>query len=415
MAQTVPELTRQASDALIDWRAARDIGLRLARPVAGVEALALSAVTGRVTAESATSPIPLPPFDNSAMDGFALATADLGGLGPLRLAVAGRVAAGEAAGPLPPGTCLRILTGAPIPPGADAVVMQEHVTRHHGSITLTAAPRPGANIRRAGEDLAKGGEVLPPGRLIGAREAGVLAATGHARVSVRQRVRVALICSGSELRAPGAPLAPGQIWDANRYLLAAALTAPWIELLAPVTVPDEPDAIATALLQAAGGADLMISTGGMADGDEDHIPRLLRALGGEIHALRVAIKPGKPVALGRLGDAVHVGLPGNPVAAFVTWACLGAPILRRLGGFADPLPALGTVRLAKALSRRPGRAEFRPARLRPAGLDGLPVAELLTPTFSARIALLASADGLALIPAEIETLPAGAALEFLAF
>ena len=415
MAQTVPELTPQASDALIDWRAARDIGLGLALPVGGVEALALAAVTGRVTAASATSPIPLPPFDNSAMDGFALATADLGGPGPWRLAVAGRVAAGEAASPLPPGTCLRILTGAPIPPGADAVAMQEHVTRHDGSITLAAAPRPGANIRRAGEDLAEGGEVLPPGRLIGAREAGVLAATGHAEVTVRRRVRVALICSGSELRAPGAPLAPGQIWDANRYLLAAALTAPWIDLLAPVTVPDEPDAIATALCRAAGGADLVISTGGMADGDEDHIPRLLRALGGEVHALRVAIKPGKPVALGRLGEAVHVGLPGNPVAAFVTWACLGAPVLRRLGGFADPLPALGTVRLAEALTRRPGRAEFRPARLRPAGPDGLPLADLLTPTFSARIALLASADGLALIPGEAASLPAGAALEFLAF
>lgn len=414
------QMTRDAeagagATGLMDWRSARAAGLALAAPVGGTETLPLAGATGRVTAEAAISPIPLPPFDNSAMDGFALATADLGGPGPWRLAVAGRVAAGEAASPLPPGTCLRILTGAPIPPGADAVVMQEHVTRHHASITLAAAPRPGANIRRAGEDLAEGGEVLPPGRLIGAREAGVLAATGHAEVTVRRRVRVALICSGSELRAPGAPLAPGQIWDANRYLLAAALAAPWIDLLAPVTVPDEPDAIATALCRAAGGADLVISTGGMADSDEDHIPRLLRALGGEVHALRVAIKPGKPVALGRLGEAVHVGLPGNPVAAFVTWACLGAPVLRRLGGFADPLPALGTIRLAAALTRRPGRAEFRPARLRPAGPDGLPLAELLTPTFSARIALLASADGLALIPAEAGTLPAGAALEFLAF
>lgn len=228
-------------------------------------------------------------------------------------------------------------------------------------------------------------------------------------------MRVALFCSGSELREPGEALAPGQIWNANRYLLGAALHAPWIALRDMGALPDDPAQLAAALLDAANWADMVISTGGMADGDEDHMPRLLRAAGGQVDALRVAIKPGKPVGLGRLGAALYVGLPGNPVAAFVTWTCLGAPVLRARAGWADPGLHFTTVRLDADLVRRPGRAEFRPAHLYPPGGDGLPRAALMTPTFAARIALLARADGLALIPAEAEHLSAGSLIDFLPF
>jgi molybdopterin molybdotransferase len=400
---------------LMSWEEARAIGLSLASPVVGDISLPLTQAIGRVMATRFASPVALPLFDNSAMDGYALATSCLSGPGPWTMPVVGRIAAGDAGGSLPHGAALRILTGAPIPEGADAVIMQEHVSRNGSEITLYDRPTPGINIRRAGEDLALGGEVLPAGRALGARELGVLAAMGQAQVAVRRKVRVALLCSGSELREPGEPLAPGQIWNANRFLLAAALTTPWVELVDLGAVPDDPTQLAAELLRAATSADLVISTGGMADGDEDHMPRLLRENGGSVHALRVAIKPGKPVGIGKLGGAVYVGLPGNPVAAFVTWSMLGAPLLRKLAGFIDPLPVFQTGRLSAPLIRRPGRAEFRPACLKPAGPDGLPLVELMAPNFAARIALLASADGLALIPANADRLEPGAHIDFLKF
>jgi molybdopterin molybdotransferase len=414
-AHALNDCTTAGSTPLMSWQEARAVGLSLANSVARDVTLPLAQAVGRVTATPFASPVALPLFDNSAMDGYALSTSCLVGPGPWTLRVAGRIAAGDADSELPRGAALRILTGAPIPAGADAVVMQEHVCRRGEEIILGDRPAPGINIRRAGEDLALGGEVLSAGRELGPRELGVLAAMGQARIAVHRRVRVALMCSGAELREPGESLAPGQIWNANRFLLAAALNAPWIELMDMGAVPDDPARLAAALLRAATSADLVISTGGMADGDEDHMPRMLRESGGSVHALRVAIKPGKPVGIGKLGGAVYVGLPGNPVAAFVTWSMLGAPLLRKLGGFTDPLPVFQTGQLSAPLIRRAGRAEFRPARLKAGGPDGLPLVELMAPNFAARIALLASADGLALIPADAERLDTGTTLEFLRF
>lgn len=414
-ASALNDCTTAGPTPLMGWQEARAIGLSLAGPVDGDVSLPLAQAVGRVTATPCASPVALPLFDNSAMDGFVLATSGLTGQGPWTLSVAGRIAAGDTAGTLPRGAALRILTGAPIPAGADAVIMQEHVRRQGAAIVLDDLPAPGINIRRAGEDLVLGGEVLPAGRELGPRELGVLAATGQSEVTLRRRVRVALLCSGSELREPGEVLAPGQIWNANRYLLTAALALPWVELVDLGAVPDDPARLAAALNHASRTADLVISTGGMADGDEDHMPRLLREGGGSVQALRVAIKPGKPVGIGTLGGAIYVGLPGNPVAAFVTWLMLGAPLLRKLAGITDPLPVFQTARLSAPLIRRPGRAEFRPASLQPAGPDGLPVAELMAPNFAARIALLASADGLALIPADADRLDAGAHIDFLRF
>lgn len=399
----------------MSWHEAQAIGRALAAPVSEIVELPLAQAVGHVLAQTATTPLPLPPFDNSAMDGYVLRLADLVGEGPWRLPVAGRVAAGDAGLTLPPGSCLRILTGAAVPTGADCVVMQEHVRRDGDTILLHDRPPAGYNIRRQGEDLPQGGAVLPVGRVLGVREIGVLAATGAAVVPVFRPVRVALFCTGSELREPGSTLEQGQIWNANRYLLGAALHAPWITLRDMAAVPDDPARLSEALIAAAGWADMVISTGGMSDGDEDHMPQLLRAAGGQVDALRIAIKPGKPVALGRFGNALYVGLPGNPVAAFVTWTCLGAPVLRTRAGWAEPDLRFSTVRLDAELLRRPGRAEFRPATLLPPGADGLPRAHLMTPTFAARIALLAQADGLAMIPADAEILPAGSLIEFLPF
>jgi molybdopterin molybdotransferase len=202
-------------------------GLGLCRPVAGTEVLPLEAANGRVLAGPATAALPLPPFDSSAMDAYALRRADLSGPGPRRIFVAGRIAAGIAAPvQIPAGAALRIFTGAPVPADCDAVVMQERVTRAGDSILLDRLPQPGENIRRAGEDLSAGANILPAGRVIGAREAAALAAVGLGRVAVCRPVRVAIFATGSELRMPGEPLGPGQIWNSNRSQLRAALAAP---------------------------------------------------------------------------------------------------------------------------------------------------------------------------------------------
>jgi molybdopterin molybdotransferase len=393
-----------------------DVALRralaLAQSVTGTEVLPLERATGRILADPATSPAPMPPFDNAAMDGYALRLAELAGEGPWRLPVTGRIAAGDAPRPMPPAGALRILTGAPVPPGCDAVVMQEDVRRLPGSIVVDRRPESGTNLRRRGEDLVPGTAILPAGSIIGAREAAALAATGHGCVAVRRRVRVALFCTGSELREPGEPLAAGQIWNANRFLLRAALDRPWIDLDDLGTVPDRRGALSDALRQAAATADIVVSTGGVSVGDEDHMPRLFRQAGGDIHALRIAMKPGKPLALGRMGDAIYIGLPGNPVSAFVAWHVLGARVAEKRGGIPHPhLPRI-LVRAAFAATRRPGRCEFRPARIVSRDVARTPRVELLSPSFSARVALLAAADGLAVIPADTDHVARGDLLEF---
>lgn len=389
--------------------------LALVEPVAGREAVPLGRAAGRVLAEPVRAARPLPPFDNAAMDGYALRLADLSGPGPWRLPVAARRRAGDAPGALPPHAACRILTGAALPLGADAVVAQEDAAHDAGTITLTRRPRPGQHIRRAGDDVAGGAEVLAAGRLIGAREAGAAAAAGAGEVTARRRLTVALLATGSELVAPGRPLAPGQIWDANTALLAAALDQPWIERVAPCALPDDPPRLAGALAGACARADLVITTGGVSVGDEDHMARLFAEAGGAIHVMKVAMKPGKPLTVGRLGRALWLGLPGNPVAAFVTWTVIGARLAEAMAGIGPAAPRKTLARLAAPLRHRPGRCEYRPARLLGWSAQGAQMVECLDAPGSHRIALLARAEGLVLIPAEAEAMAAGDLVEFLPF
>ncbi len=390
--------------------------LALARTVADVERLPLEKAHGRVLGETVRAATPLPLFDNSAMDGYAIRLADLAGEGPWRLPVAGRVAAGDAGQtPVPAGAALRIFTGAPLPPGCDAVVMQEMARPQAGTIRLDRRPEPGENIRRAGEDIVEGAELLAQGRRIDPRAAALLAAAGCGEVAVRRRVRIAFFSTGSELRAPGAPLAPGQIWNANRYHLQGSLGLPWLETIDMGAVPDRPDRLRAALEQAARDADLVVTTGGVSVGDEDHMPAVLSAAGGEIHVMKVAMKPGKPLVVGRLGPALYLGLPGNPVSAFVSWHVIGARIAEALAGIREARPRHLVVRAGFERSRLPGRCEFLPVRLGDHDGHGTRSVEIVTSAVSHRVALLAQADGLLLIPSQADRIRRGDMLEFLPF
>lgn len=415
------DLPDPGQGALIPVDEAIRRGVALARQAAAAvtscETLPLDQAHGRIAALPVRSRRPLPGFDNSAMDGYALRLADLSGDGPWRLPVAGRVAAGDTGGPdWPAGTALRILTGALVPADCGAVVMQEAVSRlDDGSIILRRRPLPGENIRRKGEDLPARKTLIEAGRRLDPRAMALLAAAGEARASVRPRVRVALFSTGSELREAGDRLAPGQIWNANRHHLSGALALPWVDLWDLGIVPDDPGLLAEMLHRAAWGADLVISTGGVSVGDEDHMPAVLKQAGAAIHVMKLAMKPGKPLTIGQVGRAIYVGLPGNPVSAFVTWHVIGARIAETLAGIARPSLGKIMVRAAFGLSRKPGRCEFMPARLTGRHQSGLAMAELVKTSVSHRVALLASSDGLLVIPAETDSIRPDDYLDFIPF
>ncbi|MDO9710802.1 molybdopterin molybdotransferase MoeA [Paracraurococcus lichenis] len=382
-----------------------------ALPVAGEEVLAPTAALGRLLAAAPRSARSLPPFDQSAMDGYALHAADLAagatdlaaGAAPLVLR---RIAAGDPPGPaIGPGEAVRVLTGAPVPPGAAAVVMEEHVALREGRVEPRRPPRPGTNIRRRGEDLAEGDLLLAPGTRLDARHLALLAAADIDQVAVRRRVRVALLSNGNELGAA--------IRDSNRPMLAALLARPEIALTDLGVLPDDPAALAAALAEAARGHDLILASGGISGSDADHLPGALRAAGGEVEVLKLAQKPGKPLAHGRLGAARCLFLPGNPLAALVGFLTLGRPLLARLAGAAEGAgPAPVAALAARGFARKPGREEFLPARVIGQDASGLPLVEPAGLFGSARLVPLAAADGLLWVPADIAQVRPGDALRF---
>ncbi|REC55162.1 molybdopterin molybdenumtransferase MoeA [Rhodosalinus sediminis] len=385
-----------------------------AAPVAGTEALSPAAAAGRILARPVAARAAAPPFDNAAMDGYAVATRALSGEGPWWLAVTDRVTAGQGApAPLPGAMAARIFTGAPIPPGADAVVMQEHVHREGDAIRIDARPAPGLNLRRAGEDMAAGQLVLDAGRRLGPREIAAAAAAGADRLHVRRPLRVALMVTGDEVQPAGvARAAAAAIPDVNTPMLAAALAGPAVELVAVAHGGDDRAALTRRIADLAARADLVVTTGGLSVGEADHVAPALAALGAEVCFAGVAIKPGKPVAFGRLGAATWLGLPGNPLAAFVSWHLFGRALLRRLAGQTHPVPARRHVVTATAIHRTPGRCEIRPAAIAGCDAEGREIVRFEASTQSGRVAGLPGADGLMFLPAEADHLPAGALVEF---
>ncbi|MCF1710760.1 molybdopterin molybdotransferase MoeA [Tabrizicola sp. J26] len=404
-----------ANKKLITIDAALDLIGHSLTIVDGTEDICLGKALGRVLADPVRSGSMSPPFDNAAMDGFAFSSAALRGDGPWILDVAARIQAGQSSAmPLVALQAAQIFTGAKVPEGADVVVMQEEVKRTGKTIRVATRPMPGLNIRRAGSEMAAGVTVLEKGRRLDARAIAACAAAGAGFVTVRRRLRVALLVTGNEIRAAGALRAEAQVWDVNTPMLTGILTQPQIDIVTVEQGIDSRDGLFLQIAELAANADLVITTGGISVGEEDHIKPALLALGGDIHFSGVAIKPGKPVSFGRIRGAWWLGLPGNPLSAFVTWQLFGTAIVARLTGTKERVARRHVVTGA-AISRKPGRCELRPATR--AGFDGQgrEVVTFDAETHSGHVCGLSDTDGLILLPADCDVLPEGALVEFLPF
>ena len=321
------------------------------------EQLPLPQALDRILAEEISSPLSVPPFDNAAMDGYAVRLADLAAGAPLP--VAGKAFAGQPyEGEWPAGHCIRIMTGAPVPAGTEAVVMQEETQEGANGITFLATPFLGQNIRRRGEDLAEGSRVLASGLRLSPRELPLLASLDIATVTVRRPLKVAIFSTGDELKPVGTPLAHGDIYDSNRYGVKAMLARMGIDCLDLGIIPDDPAQLRAAFIQADREADALITTGGVSVGEADFTKQLLEELG-EIGFWKLAIKPGKPFAFGRLPNAWFFGLPGNPVSAMVTFDQLVQPALAKLAGQCFERPLQLQAIASEPLKKAPGRLDFQ--------------------------------------------------------
>lgn len=386
--------------------------LAAARPVAETRSLPLTAAAGRVLAAPQVSAVASPPLDNSAMDGYAVRVADIAAAGTC-LPVSQRIPAGQVGSALQPGTAARIFTGAPVPPGADAVVMQERCTAQGEAVVVNHVPRPGENIRRAGEDIAAGAEVLKAGARLRPQDIALAASSGLPELPVYRRLRVGVFFTGDELVQPGEPLPPGGIYNSNRYALRALLDGLGCEVRDLGTVPDNLAATREALRRAVADNDLIITSGGVSVGEEDHVKAAVEAEG-RLDLWKIAIKPGKPLAFGEVdrndgGKAWFVGLPGNPVSAMVTFLVLVRPFVLRLQGVTDVVPRRFPLRAEFDWARPGARAEFLRGRVTDDG--GV---ELFPNQGSGVVTSLCWGDGLVLLRPE-QTVRRGDAVSFVPF
>ena len=304
-----------------------------ARPVAEIEEVPTMQASGRVLARAQASTMDVPPMDNSAMDGYAVRLADVSG--PLRIAQ--RIAAGSVGKPLEAGTAARIFTGAPIPPGADAVVMQEFAAVEGDVLKIKNKPKPAEWIRRTGSDIRKGGQILAAGKRLRPQDTGLAASVGIKALPVYRKVRLGLFFTGDELVMPGDPLPPGRIYNSNRFTLNGLAAAFGCEVRDYGIVPDKLDATREVLRRAAAENDIIVTSGGVSVGDEDHVKPAVEAEG-SLLMWKIAMKPGRPLAFGKVKDAAFLGLPGNPVSSFVTFLIFVRPFLLKTQGHTEVAP-----------------------------------------------------------------------------
>jgi len=381
--------------------------------IAETETLPLAQALGRVVTSDVIAPVALPPFDNSAVDGFAVRHADIAASGETSLNVSGRVTAGASASrPLGAGEAIRIFTGAPMPAGADTVYMQEDCRLDGGHLIVPAGLKPGANRRLAGEDVAAGTLAIPAGRRLLPADVALAAAVGLDRLTVRRRVRVALFSTGDEIVEPGRPLPAAGLYDSNRYLLLGML-----QRLGAVTTDlgilrDDPAHLAKAIGDAAAGHDLVLTSGGVSAGEADHVKTAIETIG-QLVFWRLAIKPGRPVAMGVVKGAAFVGMPGNPVAVFVTFINVVRPLILRLSGAQIEPLAPFPARAVFSYKKKEGRLEYLRVTARLVGgvteVDKHPLegAGLLTS--------ITRTSGLVVLPPHASRIDPGASVDYLPY
>lgn len=383
-----------------------------AMAVTSVETVRLIDALGRVVANDQHAAIDVPSADNSAMDGYALRSADIATQGSHALPVSQRICAGSVGTKLEPGTAARIFTGALIPEGADTVIMQERCEANNRNVTVPGAIKQGSNIRNKGEDISVGDVVIERGTQLKPQHLGQAASVGIAALPVYRRLRVAIFFTGDELRQPGEALQPGQLYNSNQYTLQGLLTHLHCEIINLGTVPDTLQATEKALLEGADKADLIMTSGGVSVGEEDHVRKALENTG-KLALWRVSIKPGKPMVFGSVKQTPFIGLPGNPVSVFVTFCILARPYIQRSQGIQNPRP--NTLRMPAGFSwPKPGfRREYIRVRI-VNDRSGMSSLSLFPNQGSGVLTSAAWADGLAIIP-ENTTVAIGDSLEYLPF
>jgi molybdopterin molybdotransferase len=400
---------------LLSIAAALQLIERQVTPQVESETVPLKEARARILAAPLQAPRDVPPHDNSAVDGYAVCFDDLAAAGETVLPLAGRAAAGHPLGhAVKRGAAVRIFTGAPMPEGADTVLMQEDCREADGLVRIPPGIRRGANRRRAGEDAKAGATVLAAGRRLRPQELGLAAALGFTLLPVYRKLRAAIFSTGDEVRDAGAELPKGAIYDANRYVLHALLAGLGASVTDVGILPDRAEAIRGALGAAAQSHDLILTSGGMSTGEEDHVKAAVEALG-KLNFWRLAIKPGRPVALGQIGGVPFIGLPGNPVAVMVTFLLLARPLVLRLSGAtAVPPPRRFKVTSGFAHKKRANRCEYVRARL-VAGTQGGWVAEKFPREGAGILSSMVESDGLVELGEGIARIEPGAAVDFLPF
>ncbi|UDL90763.1 molybdopterin molybdotransferase MoeA [Mesorhizobium sp. PAMC28654] len=393
----------------MSFETARAVAVALAEPLNRQEDVPLVRAVGRILAATIEAPRPLPAFDQAAMDGYAIRLSGETGV-PLILPLSGRTRAGDKPDVLTPGTAHRVMTGAPLPGGADTVIMQELATRRGDHVQFGLDVEAGSHVRRVAEDVRQGTTVLRPGRMIGWTEIALLSALGVATVSVARPLRVAVLATGSELRNAGEPLPLGAIYNSNGPMLGALLAAPSVHVTS-LTVRDDLTAIAQALESIAGVVDLVIVTAGMSVGEEDHVRNAVVRAGGGLDIVKVAMKPGKPLAFGTLAGAYFIGLPGNPQAAAFGALAFVRPMMKALLGQAPANRITAEINFTHP--RKPDRTELLPVRLNVE--QGRLTAHRSGPDGSHRMMPMVFADAVAIVPGASTPVEVGSLLEVLPF